>query len=299
MKNKKYLICIVGPTCVGKTAMAIKIAKHFNTQIISADSRQFYKEISIGTAKPSIEELSEVKHHFIDNKSITEIYSAGDFERDALSLLNQYYLENDMMVLVGGSGLYVNAVCDGLDEMPPIDEKLRNQIIKEFELYGIQFLQNKLEELNPIAFEKIDKNNPQRLMRAIEIAIQTPQLETKTNKIKRPFECIKICLNSNRELLYDAINSRVDVMVNNGLLKECEQMHDYKEHYALKTVGYAEIFDFFEGKSTLPKAIELIKQHTRNYAKRQITWFKKDSNTIWFEPNQAKEIISFINTQIG
>jgi tRNA dimethylallyltransferase len=293
--NKNYLVCLVGPTAVGKTALAIKIAKHFNTEIISADSRQFYKEISIGTAKPSFDELSQVSHHFINNKSVQETYSAGDFERDALLTLNELFKKNNLVVLAGGSGLYINALCDGLDEMPEVDNELRNELIGKYQLLGIEYLQNRLNELNPNAFAKIDKNNPQRLMRAIEIAMQTPENKKKILKSKRPFECIKICLNMEREMLYKNINERVDAMINSGLIKECEQMAEFKNHYALKTVGYNEIFDFFEGKTDLPKAIELIKQHTRNYAKRQITWFRKDENMNWFKPSEEMEIFSLIN----
>ncbi len=297
MENKKYLISIVGPTAVGKTALAIELAKHYKTVILSADSRQFYKEISIGTAKPSQYELNEVKHYFIDNKSVTETYSAGDFERDAMELLSNLYLENDIVILVGGSGLYIKALWEGLDEMPPVDEALRQELSSNFEQNGITYLQEKLRELDAHKLENIDTQNPQRLMRAIEIASQNITL----NKIKpkRPFEVIKICLNRDREKLYDTINKRVDIMINNGLIKECEQMVDFRGHYALKTVGYTEVFEFFDGIHSLPKAIELIKQHSRNYAKRQITWFKREADFQWFEPNETTKIIEFINNKMA
>lgn len=296
MENKKYLISIVGPTAVGKTALAIELAKHYKTLILSADSRQFYKEISIGTAKPSQEELSAVKHYFIDNKSVTETYSAGDFERDAMDLLSNLFQENNIVILVGGSGLYIKALWDGLDEMPPIDEVLRQELINNFEQNGITYLQEKLKELDADKLQNMDAQNPQRLMRAIEITSQNITL----NKIKhkRPFEIIKICLNKDREQLYDTINKRVDLMVSNGLLKECEQMVEFRNHYALKTVGYTEVFEFFDGIHSLPKAIELIKQHTRNYAKRQITWFKRETDLQWFEPKEISKIIEFIDNKL-
>lgn len=293
MENKKYLISIVGPTAVGKTALAIELAKHFKTVILSADSRQFYKEISIGTAKPSQEELNAVKHYFIDNKSVTETYSAGDFERDALDLLSNLFQENNIVILVGGSGLYIKALWEGLDEMPPVDEALRQELITNFEQNGITYLQEKLRELDAHKLENLDAQNPQRLMRAIEITSQNITLNK--TKPKRPFEVIKICLNKDREQLYDTINKRVDIMIKNGLLKECEQMVAFKNHYALKTVGYTEIFEFFDGIHSLPKAVELIKQHSRNYAKRQITWFKRETNLHWFEPNETTKMIDFIN----
>ncbi len=297
MENKKYLISVVGPTAVGKTALAIELAKHYKTVILSADSRQFYKETSIGTAKPSQDELNAVKHYFIDNKSVTETYSAGDFERDAMDLLSNLFQENNLVILVGGSGLYIKALWEGLDEMPPVDEALRQELINNFEQNGINYLQEKLRELDADKLQNMDAQNPQRLMRAIEIASQNVTLNK--NKPKRPFELIKICLNKDREKLYDTINKRVDIMINNGLLKECEQMVDFRNHYALKTVGYTEVFEFFDGVHSLPKAIELIKQHSRNYAKRQITWFKREADLQWFEPNETTKIIEFINNKMA
>jgi tRNA dimethylallyltransferase len=296
LENKKYLISIVGPTAVGKTALAIQLAKHYKTVILSADSRQFYKEITIGTAKPNMQELAEVKHYFINNKSVVENYSAGDFEREAMELLKSLYKNNQIVILVGGSGLYIKALWEGLDEMPPIDEKLRNELISNFEEKGIIYLQEKLSLLDVNRMENMDSKNPQRLMRAIEIA-SLNTLFTKT-KIPRPFDIIKICLNKERELLYQNINIRVDIMIKNGLLNECEQMIDYKNHYALKTVGYTEMFQYFDGIHSLPKAVDLVKQHSRNYAKRQITWFKRETDLQWFEPNETIKIIPFINNKM-
>lgn len=296
MKKKKILISIVGPTAVGKTKLAIELAKHYKTVILSADSRQFYNEISIGTAKPSVEELSEAKHYFINNKSVSETYSAGNFERDAISLLSNIYKNNQIAILVGGSGLYIKALWEGLDDMPPVNEHLRNELIKAYEENGIHYLQERLKFLDTQKFENMDAQNPQRLMRAIEIASQP--VANNQNKLEREFEVIKICLNEDRALLYEKINNRVEIMLKNGLVNECQQMLPYKNHYALKTVGYTEIFEYLEGKHSLPKAIELIKQHTRNYAKRQITWFKRDTEIEWFLPNETNKIIEFINNKI-
>lgn len=296
MEDKKFLISIVGPTAVGKTKLAIELAKHYQTVVLSADSRQFYKEISIGTAKPSAEELNEVQHYFINNKSVSETYSAGDFERDSISLLSDIYKNKKTAILVGGSGLYIKALWEGLDEMPPVNEELRQELTNNYQEHGIEYLQQKLMLLDAHKLENMDAQNPQRLMRAIEIASE--QVKFNQNKPAREFEVIKICLNEDRALLYEKINRRVDIMVANGLVDECKQMLPFKNHYALKTVGYTEIFEYLEGKHSLPKAIELIKQHSRNYAKRQITWFKRDEEIKWFLPNELAEIIEFINNKI-
>lgn len=298
-QNKKYLISIVGPTAIGKTSLAIYLAKYYQTVILSADSRQFYQEISIGTAKPSLVELNQVQHYFINNKSVIETYSAGDFERDALKLLGKLFKEKDIVILVGGSGLYIKALWEGLDEMPPLNEELRKAIINNYELNGIGYLQEKLQALNSEKYKKIDVQNPQRLMRAIEIEEQNKTFKSTQLKAPRFFETIKICLNTDREILYNNINKRVDSMIENGLLKESEQMIEFRNNYALNTVGYAEIFSFFDGAISLEKAIELIKQHSRNYAKRQVTWFKKELNLNWYEPNEISNIIEYINNKIG
>ncbi len=297
--NKKYLISIVGPTAIGKTALAIELAKYYQTVILSADSRQFYQEISIGTAKPSVEELKQVQHYFINNKSVVDTYTAGDFERDALKLLAELFKEKDMVILVGGSGLYIKALWEGLDEMPPLNENLRKSIINDYETNGIGYLQNKLQALNPYKYKKIDTQNPQRLMRAIEIEEQNKTFISTQIKAPRFFKTIKICLNTDREILYNRINKRVDAMMENGLLKECEQMIEFRHNYALNTVGYSEIFSFFDGNISLEKAIELIKQHSRNYAKRQVTWFKRELDLNWYEPNEMSNIIEYINNEIG
>ncbi|MES2727839.1 MAG: tRNA (adenosine(37)-N6)-dimethylallyltransferase MiaA [Bacteroidota bacterium] len=300
--HKKYLVSIVGPTAVGKTSMAIQLAKHYKTVVLSADSRQFFKEISIGTAKPSEQELNDVTHYFIGHKSVADNYSAGDFERDALDLLAQLFKEHDVVILVGGSGLYIKALWEGLDEMPEVDMVLRNELIASYEKEGITYLQAQLLQLDGEKYKQIDTQNPQRIMRAIEIAKQmTPELIAKNanNKAGRSFEVIKIALNMDRELLYQQINKRVDIMMEQGLLAECKSMVDYQNNYALKTVGYTEIFEFFEGRHSLEKAIELIKQHTRNYAKRQITWFKREQDIVWFHPTDFVPVCDFINQKIA
>ncbi|MCO4294699.1 tRNA (adenosine(37)-N6)-dimethylallyltransferase MiaA [Solitalea sp. MAHUQ-68] len=301
MKNKK-LIVIVGPTAVGKTRAAIELAKYFNTEILSADSRQFFKEISIGTAKPDESELAEAKHHFINSHSIFDEINAGRFEVEALALLDDLFQKYDTLIMVGGSGLYINALCDGLDDLPKADETLRQQIVDRYELEGLSYLQTEVERLDPEYFKQVDVNNPQRLMRALEVCLMTGEpfsaFRKKESK-ERSFEIIKIGLNLPREELYERINHRVDLMVEAGLLQEAKVMHQHKDIYALQTVGYTELFDYFEDKHDLQRALELIKQNTRRFAKRQITWFNRDKNTHWFKPEEVKEIISFLATEYG
>lgn len=295
--KSKYLISIVGPTAVGKTALAIKVAKHFHTEIISADSRQFFSEMNIGTAKPSSEELAQVKHHFIGNVSIKTLYSAGDFERDAINKLNELFLQNNIVAIAGGSGLYTKSVIEGLDALPKADEKLRTELQIIFDENGIEPLREILEKLAPEKFYKMDNRNTQRVMRAIEIFSQ-PKIEIEA-KIVRNFIPIKIGLNLDRTILYERINKRVDQMFADGLLDEAKYLYQYRNLNALQTVGYSELFDFFDGKHSLEKATELIKQHTRNFAKRQLTWFKKENEMNWFEPTDVEGIINFIAERVS
>lgn len=295
--KNKYLICILGPTAIGKTAVAIEIAKYFGTEIISADSRQFFKEISIGTAKPGSAELGAVPHHFIGHISIDQRYSAGDFERDALVKLDMLFKKHDLVVMVGGSGLYVKALLEGLDKMPGGNEELRKELDNLFDTEGLIALQNRLLKGHPDAASTIDMQNTQRVMRAIEIAEQGGMAPAAQKK-ERPFIPIRIILNTGREILYERINNRVDEMMKAGLENEAKRVWDKKDTYALQTVGYTELFDYFEGRLELNTAINLIKQHTRNYAKRQITWFKKEANAHWFEPQQVNEIITFVKTLV-
>jgi len=293
---KKTLLCILGPTAVGKTATAIKLAQALNTEIISADSRQFFKEINIGTAKPSDKELTQAKHHFIGHLSIHQPYSAGDFERDALLKLSELFKQHDVVIAVGGSGLYVKALIDGLDDMPKADENLRNELNQLFATQGIEPLQQQLLLLNPDLYNQTEILNPQRVMRAIEIALAIKNgFVPNTKKHKRNFNVIKVVIDLPREVLYDRINKRVDVMMQQGLLNEAQSMLPHRDNYALQTVGYKELFEYFDGIHSLEKAVDLIKQHSRNYAKRQITWFKKEAPDFWFSPDQTQEILALLH----
>ena len=298
-----YLITVIGATAIGKTALSIKLAQHFNTEIISSDSRQFYKEMSIGTAVPSSLELASAKHHFIQNRSIFEDYSVGQFEKDALNKLNKLFTKNRIVVMVGGSGLYTNAVIDGLDYFPNVDSKIRTELNQELKIKGIQFLQKKLENLDKESYNTIEIENPHRLIRALEICIGTGKTyaEFKNKpKAKRNFIPIKIGLTTDRETMYNRINKRVDIMMELGLLDEAKKLYKNKNLNALQTVGYRELFSYFEGNCSLEFAIEEIKKNTRRFAKRQVTWNKKDESIIWFnfEENVAK-IISKIETIIN
>ena len=293
-----FVIVIAGPTGVGKTKVAINIAKYFNLEIINADSRQLYKEISIGTAKPSAEQLLEVKHHFVNSHSINDIFTAGDFERESLSIIeSQKLLKKKAVMVCGGTGMYINALLNGLDSLPNGDESIRAELHNNYIKNGIDFLQLKLKELDEAAFEKIEITNPQRLMRAIEVCLVSgkkySELLSKSQK-QRNFKVIKIALNLDRNILYNQINNRVDEMMANGLELEARNVFKYRNCYALKTVGFNEIFEYFDNKITKEKVVELIKQHTRNYAKRQITWFNKDKDYQWFNANDVEEIKKYI-----
>lgn len=295
MSAQKILLCILGPTAVGKTAAAIKLAGQLDTEIISADSRQFYSEMSIGTAKPTEEELAEVPHHFVGHISVQQDYNAGQFERDALAKLEELFQQHDVIVAVGGSGLYVKALVDGLDDMPLADEALRDELNEQYEHHGIESLQKRLLELDEAMYEQTELKNPQRVMRAIEIAMAKKQgFVPGRNKQPRNFKVVKVVMNLPREVLYERINKRVDLMMGQGLLDEVKRMLPFKESYAMQTVGYKELFEYLEGEISLEKAIELIKQHTRNYAKRQLTWFKKEAPEHWFEPGDVDAILKLI-----
>lgn len=303
--NVNYLITVIGPTAIGKTSLSIALAEHFGCDIISCDSRQFFKEMTIGTAVPSKEELAAAPHHFIQNKSIFNNYTVGDFEKEAISELNQLFLKNNIQIMVGGSGLYVDAVLKGFDDFPDIDAKVRNQIAADFEVYGIEYLQQKLEELDLDYYKKLlsenpqTLQNPQRMKRFIEVCVGTEKpYSSFLNKDKntRNFTPIVIGLEAERQIMYNRINQRVDIMMNHGLLAEAEKLFPNKDLNALQTVGYRELFDYFEGKISLDFAIEEIKKNTRRFSKRQITWFKRTENTIWFDYlTDKKEIINQIN----
>ncbi|WP_306352509.1 tRNA (adenosine(37)-N6)-dimethylallyltransferase MiaA [Flavobacterium sp. '19STA2R22 D10 B1'] len=293
MKNK-FLITIVGPTAIGKTALSIYIAQQLQCEIISCDSRQFFKEMSIGTAVPSTEELNAVKHHFIHNKSIFDNYTVGDFEREAITKLEELFQHHDYAVMVGGSGLYVDAVIKGFDDFPDVPTEVRAQIISDYESKGIEYLQSELQTLDPDHYAIVAQQNPQRLMRALEICIATGKpyssfLNQKKNI--RNFSSIKIGLDADRPIIYNRINQRVDIMLNQGLLEEAKALYPHKALNALQTVGYRELFSYFDTEISLEFAIEEIKKNTRRFSKRQLTWFKRDEDTQWYDIATPKEII--------
>ena len=304
-----YLITIIGPTAIGKTALSIALAQHFNCDIISCDSRQFFKEMKIGTAVPSDEELTAATHHFIQNKSIFDNYSVGDFEKEAIEKLDELFLKNNIQIMVGGSGLYVDAVLKGFDDFPDIDEEVRTKVNSDFKQFGIDYLQQKLKELDTDYFQKLSTENPQtlqnpqRMKRFVEVCLGTGKPYSSfigQKKSQRNFTPIIIGLEAEREMMYNRINQRVDIMMNDGLLKEAENLFPNKDLNALQTVGYRELFDFFEGKTSLEFAIEQIKMNTRRFAKRQITWFKRSENTVWFDYLVDRmEIINFIENEIS
>lgn len=303
----KYLITIVGPTAIGKTALSIELANHYNCEIISCDSRQFFKEMTVGTAVPSPEELNSATHHFIQNKSIFDSYTVGDFEKEALIKIEELFQNNNYVVLVGGSGLYVDAVLKGFDEFPTIDSSIRENVNSSYENLGIEYLQQQLETLDPTYFQKITSENPQtlqnpqRMMRFVEVCLGTGKpyssfLNQKKNN--RNFSPIIIGLEADRNVIYERINQRVDSMLNQGLLAEAETLYPNKELNALQTVGYRELFSYFDGEFTLPFAIEEIKKNTRRFSKRQLTWFKRKENTKWFDYlTERTEIIKYIENQ--
>lgn len=305
----KKLITIIGPTAIGKTALSIKLANHFNCEIISCDSRQFFREMEIGTAVPTQEELASAKHHFIQNKSIFENYTVGDFEKEALAKLDELYQANDYAILVGGSGLYVDAILKGFDYFPEIDNAVREEINRNYEEFGIEYLQERLQVLDKNHFETISRENPQtlqnpqRMMRFVEVCIGTGKpyssfLNQKKNT--RDFTPIIIGLEADRQEMYDRINLRVDLMIQAGLLDEARKLYPNKNLNALQTVGYRELFSYLDGDFTLDFAIEEIKKNTRRFAKRQMTWFKKTENAKWFHyETKFQEIVGFLNKTIS
>lgn len=304
----KYLITIVGPTAIGKTALSIALAQHFKCEIISCDSRQFFKEMTIGTAVPDSDELQAAKHHFIQNISIFDNYTVGDYEKEALNKLEELFKNNDYAILIGGSGLYVDAVLKGFDEFPEIDPTIREKVAQEYEQHGITYLQEQLKKLDSSYYDKLTAENPQtlqnpqRMMRFVEVCLGTGKAYSSflnQKKNNRDFIPILIGLEADRPVIYDRINQRVDIMLNNGLLEEAQRLHPNKALNALQTVGYRELFSYFDGEFTMPFAIEEIKKNTRRFSKRQLTWFKRNENTKWFDYLTPKsEIISFIEKNI-
>jgi tRNA dimethylallyltransferase len=297
--NTKNLITVVGPTAIGKTALSLKLAKQYNAPIISCDSRQFYKETTIGTAVPTAEEQAQAPHYFIQDRSIFDDYNVGQFERDALEKLDELFENHNVVIMVGGSGMYVDAVLKGLDYFPEINPDIRKQLNLDLEENGISTLQDRLKELDPETFESIAIDNPHRVIRALEVCLASGATYSSfKNKPKEPrnFNSIKIGIKADREIIYNRINRRVDIMIKEGLLNEAKAVYSNKELNALQTVGYRELFSYFDDEFTLEFAISEIKKNTRRFAKRQITWFKKDTETIWFdyltEANQIFEIVS-------
>jgi tRNA dimethylallyltransferase len=300
--RSKYLISIVGPTAIGKTAAAIELANYYHTDIISADSRQFYREMSIGTAKPSADELAIAPHHFINSHNITDTFNVGDFEKQGLALLNDLFVSNNVVVMAGGSGLYIKAINEGFDDLPDIDPLIRERLNETFASHGITALQERLKTADPAYYQQVDLNNPQRLIRALEVFESTGQPYSsyrKGNAQQRPFTSIKLGLDMPRDQLYERINQRVDTMIEAGLVDEVKQLLPYRSLNALNTVGYSEIFDFIDGKNDLPRAVEMIKQNTRRFAKRQLTWFRKDKDIQWFLPTNVSAMIKYIDETIA
>ena len=298
---KPLLVILLGPTAVGKTSLAIALAKRFNTVIFSADSRQLYKEIPIGTAQPTPQEIQEVAHFFVASNSITEHIDAGRYGKEARELLISEFKKHALIILAGGSGLYMDAVINGFDELPDANPTIRAELNLEFQEKGISVLQDELKKLDPIYFAQVDQHNPARLMRAIEICrlSEKKYSELRIGKAEsNAFEVLKIGLDLPREELYARINNRVEVMFENGLEEEARLVFPYRKMNALQTVGYKELFDYFDGHLTKEKAIELIKQHSRNYAKRQLTWWRRDTAITWFHPTQLKEIEILISQKV-
>jgi len=297
---KKTLIVITGPTAVGKTALCLDLAKHFGIPIINADSRQIYRELKIGTARPTEEQMQQVKHYFVGTLGLEDYYSASLFEQQVLELLGQLYQTHDYALMAGGSMMYIDAVCDGIDDIPTIDDETRALMKRRLAEEGLEQLCEDLKRLDPDYYEIVDRQNPRRVVHALEICTMTGQTYTsfrRREKRNRPFRIIKIGLNREREELYDRINQRVDEMMANGLLEEVKAMYPKRSLNALNTVGYKELFDYLEGRWTLDEAVERIKGNTRRYARKQLTWYKKDEQIHWFHPDERTTIIDYIISQ--
>ncbi len=300
--SEKALLAVVGPTGIGKTALGIQLAKHFNTEIVSADSRQFFKEMEIGTAVPSKEELEQAPHHFIQHKSIFEPYSVGDFEKEALSLLEDLFQKKDMVVMVGGSGLYVDAVISGLDEFPVVDPEIRSKLNRRLEDEGLQSLQKELKQKDPEYYKSVDLENPHRLIRALEVCVASGKPFSSfldKPRAARPFKSFYIGIDAPRETIYERINTRVDLMMEAGLLKEAENLYTNKDLNALQTVGYKELFEYIEGNCSLEFAISEIKKNTRRFAKRQLTWLRKNDAILWVPYNaEPEEVLRMVTDRL-
>jgi tRNA dimethylallyltransferase len=299
--TRKSLIVLVGPTAVGKTDLSLRLAKHFACSVISADSRQLFREMNIGTAKPSVRDLEKVPHYFINSHSIRDDYSVGKYEEEAVKLLEDLFQRNNIQILVGGSGLYIKAVCEGFDEFPDTDPAIRDTLNKTFEAEGLIPLLHELYAKDPAYFEVVDRANAHRIIRALEVFRQTgvPFSEFRKNVRKeRPYKIIKIGIHCDRKKLYQRIDERMDQMIEDGLLEEAKQLYVFKDKPALQTVGYSEIFDFMDGKQSWEETVRLLKRNSRRYAKRQMTWFNKDKEIVWFEAGEDEKITEFIRTML-
>ena len=299
--QKKSLIVIAGPTAVGKSHIAVELAKHLETEIISCDSRQIYKELSIGTAVPDFSELAGIRHHFLQNKSIHQYYNASMFENEVLELLDELFKIKNVVIMAGGSGMYIDAVCKGIDDLPSVDNEIRNQLQIQYQNEGIESLRTMLKKLDPDYYKTVDLKNTKRILKALEVSLMAGKAYSSflTNlKKERSFEMIKTGLNIQREVLYERINTRVDRMIQQGLVDEAKRYFEFRNLNALNTVGYKEIFMYLEGTITLDEAIDLIKRNTRKYARRQLTWFRKYNDIKWFDPPDIVKIEEYINEQL-
>ncbi|MBR5885402.1 MAG: tRNA (adenosine(37)-N6)-dimethylallyltransferase MiaA [Alistipes sp.] len=300
--NTKRLIVVVGATASGKTDLSISLARNYNAPIISTDSRQVFKGLPIGTAYPSQEQLQAVEHHFIGERELTENFNCGEYEKQALERLETLFVKHDTVVAVGGSGLYIRALCEGMDELPEADETLRAELAERLENEGLESLRAQLKELDPEFYEVVDRQNPARVTRALEVCLTSgckySQLR-KSERKARDFQIVKVGITMPREELYDRINRRVDIMINAGLEAEVRAVLPYRDCNSLRTVGYSEMFDYFDGKITFDEAVELIKRNSRRYAKRQTTWFGRDNDIVWFNRGEEEQIIKYIDSQFG
>lgn len=302
MNSKPTLIVLIGPTGIGKTDLSLNIAEHYNTEIISADSRQLYADLKIGTAAPTPEQLARVKHHFVGTLQLTDYYSAAQYEAEVMKKLDELFKKHSVIVLTGGSMMYVDAVCKGIDDIPTVDEETRKTLMQHYENVGLERLCAELKILDPEYYDIVDKKNPKRVIHALEICYMTGQTYTsfRTSQTKkRPFNIIKVGLRREREELYARINKRVDIMMEDGLLEEAKSVYQYKNLNSLNTVGYKEMFKYLDGEWELPFAIEKIKQNSRIYSRKQVTWFKRDTDITWFHPDDTDNIMSFIEERLN
>ena len=300
--SQKLAVFVVGPTGVGKTGVALDLAESLQTEIISADSRQIYRELSIGTAVPTTDQLKRIKHHLLQHRSVRDYYNASMFEKEALHTMKRLFVNYSAVVVAGGSGLYIQAICEGIDDIPAVDPEVRKTLLERMDREGIESLRFELKKLDPRSYSTIDLRNPKRILKAMEISLTTGKPYSgflTREKKEREFRSLKIGLNLEREDLYDKINLRVDEMMENGLLEEVKGLMEYRDLNALKTVGYRELFDYLDGQQTLPEVLRLIKRNSRHYARRQLTWFNRDPDISWFRPDQTGEIISFVRNTMG